>query len=118
MIAHVVLFRPRADLSTLEAAQLIDAFEQALLGIPMIRRSSVGRRITIGRDYEQLMRTDFPYAAILEFDDVAGLREYLAHPAHSQIGAAVFAAAADILVYDFEMGVGTAGLTAARDAAR
>jgi hypothetical protein len=111
VIAHIVLFRPKADLSSRDADRLVAAFEQALLGIPVIRRSHVGRRVSIGRGYEELMRTDYPYAAVLEFDDVAGLREYLEHPAHGEIGAAVFAAAADILVYDFEMGPRLDGLT-------
>ncbi len=110
MIAHLVLFRPRPELPPQEADRLLAAFEQALLGIPAIRRSLVGRRVSIGRGYEQLMRADYPYAAVLEFDDVAGLREYLEHPAHSEIGAAIFAAAADILVYDFDMGLGLEGL--------
>jgi len=112
VIAHVVLFRPRPDLAPQDTESLLGAFERALTDIPAIRRSHVGRRVTIGRGYEQLMRSDYPYAAILEFDDIAGLREYLEHPAHSEIGAAVFAAAADILIYDFEMGAGLNGLTA------
>lgn len=112
MIAHVVLFRPKPDLLPVETDRLIAAFEQALAGIPAIRRANVGRRVSIGRGYEQLMRTDYSYAAVLEFDDVAGLREYLEHPAHSAVGGAVFAAAEDILVYDFEMGSGNDGLSA------
>lgn len=112
MIAHVVLFRPKPDLSAADASRLLAAFEQALVGIPMIRRASVGRRVSIGRGYEQLMRADYPYGAVLEFDDIAGLREYLEHPAHSDVGNAIFAAAEDILVYDFEMGSGTDAISA------
>ncbi len=102
MITHVVLFRPRPDLSPPEAAHLLTAFQDAVAGIPSIRLARVGRRLQIGRAYEQMMRVDYPYLALLEFDDEAGLREYLEHPAHVEVGGAVFAAAADILVYDFE----------------
>ena len=106
MIVHIVLFRPRPDLPPDEAGDLLKAFELALAGIPVIRRALVGRRVVIGRGYEDKMRTDFPYAAVLEFDDVNGLRQYLDHPAHNDVGGAIFAAAEDILVYDFAMEAG------------
>ena len=111
MIAHTVLFRPRPDLTTQDVDDLITAFQQALRDINEIRRASIGRRIRIGRDYEHLMAQDFPFAAILEFDDTAALRRYLEHPSHAAIGARVFASAEAILVYDYEMGHGAEGLT-------
>jgi hypothetical protein len=111
VIAHTVLFRPRPDLTTQDVDDLITAFQQALRDINEIRRASIGRRIRIGRDYEHLMAQDFPFAAILEFDDTAALRRYLEHPSHAAIGARVFASAEAILVYDYEMGHGAEGLT-------
>jgi hypothetical protein len=110
MIAHIVLFRPRADLTAEERTRFAGAFERSLRDIPTIRRAHVGRRTTIGRDYERLMRVDYPYAAVLEFDDVDGLRAYLAHPAHEELGARLFASAEETLVYDFEMGEGAEGI--------
>jgi hypothetical protein len=53
--------------------------------------------------YEQAMRQDFDYAAIIEFDDEEGLRAYLKHPAHVAIGAHFSSAAAAALAYDYEM---------------
>ena len=103
MIAHVILFRPRPDVSLTERRAIIDAYAIALRDIPTIRRARVGRRVMVGRSYEDMMRTDFPYAAILEFDDLAGLRTYLDHPAHQEMATRLFAAIADVLVYDFEM---------------
>ena len=75
MIAHVILFRPRPDVSLTERRAIIDAYAIALRDIPTIRGARVGRRVMVGRSYEDMMRTDFPYAAILEFDDLAGLRD-------------------------------------------
>ena len=103
MIAHVVLFRPRPDLSMDDRRALIESFTTALRQIPSISRARVGRRILIGRSYEQLTRTDLPYAAILEFDHVDALKAYLDHPAHEEISTRFFAALADTLIYDFEM---------------
>jgi len=110
VIAHVVLFRPRADLSIPDRRALIDAWATALREIPSIRRAHVGRRVRMGRSYEEMMRSDFPYAAILEFDDASGVRAYLDHPAHEAISTRFFAAIADTLIYDFEVEESADGL--------
>lgn len=110
MIAHVVLFRLRADVPLSERRALIDVYAVALRDIPSLRRARVGRRVLMGRAYEELMRTDFPYAAILEFDDADGVRAYLDHPAHREISTRFFAAIAETLVYDFEMEGSAEGL--------
>jgi hypothetical protein len=110
MIAHLILFRPRADVSPSERRAIIDAYAVALREIAVIRRARVGRRVLIGRAYEDIMRTDFPYAAILEFDDLDGLRTYLDHAAHQEMATRLFAAVAETLVYDFEMEEGVEGL--------
>jgi len=103
LIAHVVLFRLQPEVSFADRRTLIDTWATALKEIPSIRRARIGRRIRVGRSYEQLTRLDFPYAAILEFDDVAGLHAYLDHPAHEAMAARLFAAIADTLIYDFEV---------------
>jgi hypothetical protein len=53
--------------------------------------------------YEQMMQVDFQYAAIMEFDDRAGLEAYLHHPAHETIGRHFTASAVRALAYDFVM---------------
>ena len=110
MIAHVVLFRPRRDLADVGRRALVAAFETALGAIASIRRARVGRRLTLGRPYEALMRADYPYIAILEFDDRAALATYLEHPAHEQLAARFFEAFEEALIYDFELAEGASGL--------
>jgi len=110
MIAHVVLFRSKPDVSLEDRQAIIDAFARALREIPSIRRAQVGRRVRVGRSYEQLTRIDMPYAAVLEFDDMAGLRAYLDHPAHGEISRRFFDALADTLIYDFEVEESAEGL--------
>ena len=112
MIAHVVMFRPRADLSGPDTHALVAAFERALKDIPLIRRARVGKRITIGREYERLMAVDFTYAAVLEFDDAASLKAYLEHDAHQDLGARLFQSIESALVYDFEVTDGADGFAA------
>jgi hypothetical protein len=110
VVAHVVLFRPRAGLTDDERMALVDSFSHALAEIPGIRRASVGRRITHGRPYEQLMQENYEFAAVLEFDDVAALASYLQHPAHEELGERFFASFDAALIYDYEMSDSTQGL--------
>jgi Stress responsive A/B Barrel Domain len=112
VIAHIVLFRPRPDLSVSERESLAETFATALREIPTIRHAWVGRRFTHGRGYEHLMRVDYEYAAIIEFDDAGGLLGYLEHPAHQQLGERFFSAFADALMYDFELQEGKGGIEA------
>ena len=74
MIAHVVLFKPKHDLTSEQRQAVIDNLKAAASAIPTVRGLRVGRRIRHGHPgYEQLMREDFEYIVIIEFDDVAGL---------------------------------------------
>lgn len=110
MIAHVVLFRPRPDLSPPGRESLVRALATALGEIPSIRRSRVGKRVRHGRPYEDEMSVNYEYAAILEFDDVAGLTAYLEHSAHERLAAAFYSAVESALMYDFELGGGASAL--------
>jgi hypothetical protein len=103
MIAHVVMFQPKAHLSADERGALVASFSRALREIPSIRHSRVGRRVTHGRGYEQLMRVHYEYIALLEFDDVEGLRAYLEHPAHEDLAEGFFASFEHALMYDYEL---------------
>jgi hypothetical protein len=103
MVFHVVLFRPRADLSAAQRAAILEALEAALRRIPSIRRVSVGRRVVHGAGYEALMREPLDYAAILEFDDLAGLQAYLAHPAHEALGERFMRSLEASAIFDYQM---------------
>lgn len=103
MISHIVLFRPKSALSADERQALIASLEQAVSGIPTIRRSTIGKRILLHRDgYETQMAEHYEYAAILEFESEADLRAYLDHPSHLELGRRLFTAAEAVLAYDFE----------------
>ena len=113
MIRHIVLFRPRSGLSADERSGLAAALRGAIEAIPSVRAARVGRRITHGRPYEQRMQVDYEYAAMLDFDDLSGLKMYLEHPAHEALATRFFAVLDESLIYDFEFeaGDGLAGLT-------
>jgi hypothetical protein len=103
MIAHVVLFRLKPQLADVMRDGLADALARATRDIPSIRRVRVGSRITLGRVYEQLMTTDYSFAAIIEFEDQVGLQAYLDHPIHEQLARRFYASVDQALTYDFEM---------------
>jgi hypothetical protein len=103
MLAHIVLFSPRADAARGDRERLADALSRALAAIPSIRRCRVGRRVTHGFGYEQGMREHYEYAAIIEFDDAAGLKAYLEHPAHEELARQYYATVEANLTYDYEL---------------
>jgi hypothetical protein len=89
--------------SDAERQAMFDALSAAATGIPTVRRFHIGNRITHGRPYEQLMDQNFPYAAVVEFDDLDGLKTYLNHPHHEKLGALFYQLLDGALVYDYEM---------------
>ena len=104
MIAHVVLFRPKPELSTDDRRSLVDAFERAVRHIPGVRGVRAGRRVSHGAGYEQTMPDTGEYLIVIDFDDVDGLQTYLRHPAHEETAARFNQSLGSALIYDFEVG--------------
>ncbi len=100
----MVLLAPRADLTADQRNDVVAALERAAREIPSVRRVTIGRRLRHGAAYEGLPNPDFRFAAIFEFDDLAGLQAYLAHPAHRDLGARFYDSFSGALALDYEMG--------------
>jgi len=98
-----VLFRPKSGLPEERRLAMMDALTAAAKEIPAVRRFHIGTRIKHGPQYEQLMREDYPYAAVIEVDDLAGLQAYLMHPKHEALGGLFYEMLEAGLVYDYEM---------------
>jgi hypothetical protein len=103
-VCHLVLMKPRPNLTTAERDAFVDAFERAVQEIPTVRGVRIGKRVTHGAGYEQGMPDAADYLASIDFDDLAGLQAYLRHPAHQALGARFGQALSAALVYDFEAG--------------
>ena len=103
MVLHVVLLKPRADITEADRTDLLDALAVARRDIPSIRRFVGGPRVRHGRGYELQMVDDYSYAAVVEFEDVAGLRAYLEHPAHARLGELFGKLFSGSLAYDYEV---------------
>lgn len=102
MVSHIVLFRLRSDLTQADREGFVRAFERALRDIPFIRGFRIGRRLMFGASYEQAV-SDLRLAMIIDFDDFAGLRAYLDHPAHEDLGTRFTVSIEQAFVYDYEM---------------
>jgi hypothetical protein len=104
MIAHIVIFEPKTGLTPPQTRAVLEALQIEAARIPAVRSFAVGRRVRHGLPgYEQSMRSDFEYAAIVQFDDMAGLKAYLQHPAHAAIARYFADSAAAALVYDYQL---------------
>lgn len=112
MLVHLVLFRPRCDLDATARQGVAEALTAASAQIPSVRRVRVGQRVTHGRGYEHLMRANYTHIAMLEFDNLAGLKSYLEHPVHEQLATRFFAAFEEALMYDYEVGEGDTAIRA------
>jgi len=103
MVFHIVLFRPRPDLADAARADLVVALENALRSIPSIRRFHIGKRVVHGAGYEALMPVSLDYSAVIEFDDLGGLKAYLEHPAHRALGSRFMQSLESSAIFDYEM---------------
>lgn len=103
MVTHVVLMKPRPDLSFEDREAFVAAFERATREIPTVRNVRIGRRVTFGAGYEQTSPNVADFLAAIDFDDLAGLQTYLRHPAHEELGARFGQSLSGAMVYDFEV---------------
>jgi hypothetical protein len=104
MISHVVMMKPRLDMSADDRHALVASFERAIREIPTVRAVRVGRRVVHGAGYEQTAPDVADYLIVIDFDDLDGLQTYLQHPAHMEVGARFGQSLSAALVYDFEVG--------------
>lgn len=102
VIAHVVLFRPKATLEDGEGRALLEAIEATPGRVDTVRRLWVGRRLEPAPTYQLGPMPDFPFASVIEFDDRPGLEVYLAHPWHAELSRRFYAAVESALAFDFE----------------
>lgn len=103
MISHIVLFRPKENLSSADRDALVAAFRTAVQEIPTVRAVRAGRRVTHGAGYEATA-PNLDILIAIDFEDLAGLQTYLRHPAHAELGARFNQAMDSGVVYDFEVG--------------
>ena len=104
MIAHLVLLTPRPELAAADRAASIGALARAAASVPEILRFKIGRRIRHGLPgYEQVPQPGFEVVLMLELQDLAALKRYLAAPAHGALGHLFATATTEAAAYDYEI---------------
>ncbi|HVF41247.1 MAG TPA: Dabb family protein [Gemmatimonadaceae bacterium] len=103
MVVHVVLFRPKTTVADSDRAAMLDAVSAAAREIPAVRGFRIGTRVVHSANYERLMAQEFPFLAIVEFDDLDGLKAYLLHPKHERLSKLFYELQEAALVYDYEV---------------
>jgi len=116
MISHIVMFRPRMDLSRADRDALFKSFQTALLAIPTIRAVRAGKRVSFGAGYERSDAESPQFIVAIDFDDLSGLQSYLQHPAHVELAERFNRACAVTTAYDFEATGDVSGIRALLDA--
>jgi hypothetical protein len=102
VVWHLVLLKPRHDLAQSDRRALVASFERAVREIQTVREVRIGRRVRHGAGYEAGAQDSADFMVSIGFDDMAGLKAYLEHPAHSDLAARFYEALSSALVYDFE----------------
>lgn len=82
MIAHIVLFRPKPNLSIARQRLFAQTIRDVLSAIPTIRRANVGKIVS---QSPLIGYMTYTYAAVLEFDNASGLDQYLSDPSHEKL---------------------------------
>ena len=103
MVVHIVLFRPKANLSGIEQKALLASIEHAAANIPSVRRFRFGKTVANPPSYQLQGFPDLPYLAVVEFDDRAGLEDYLEHQLHGDLGRRFNDSLEAALIYDYEL---------------
>jgi hypothetical protein len=109
VIAHVVLFTPKKDLSSDQLLAFATTMAGCFRSIDSIERVSVGRHAEIQAGYDREFGDQtYEYGAVLEFRNAAGLIDYLRHPLHHELGRLFWETCERTVISELEMHDGRA----------
>jgi hypothetical protein len=104
VIAHIVLFEPKPDISADQRAAFLGALREAVSGIAEVESARIGRPVTFGVMPEiNGSQTTYTYAAVLEFADQPALQRYLQHPKHDGLRRIFWESCQSTLITDVEL---------------
>ena len=104
MIAHIVLFSPRPELTPEQRRSLAITIRDTFAAIQVISRASIGRAVDLDPGYERIMgNKTYEFAAVLEFKSSDDLLTYLRDPRHGAIGKMFWELCERAVVIEVEM---------------
>ena len=103
MIAHVVLFTPKSDLSESDSRSFAQSIVETFRQISAIERAIVGRAVYVNAGYQRNFGDKtYEFAAVVEFKDAPALLAYLNHPLHKELGALFWQHCESTVIVDIE----------------
>lgn len=104
MIAHVVFFEPRNNLSVSDKEQFLIEIRSSAKNIPSVARARIGKTVSFGvMPKQELGQTEYQYAAIFEFATQEDLQGYLVHPIHDRMRSVFWNLCQATLIADVEI---------------
>jgi Stress responsive A/B Barrel Domain len=87
VIAHIVLFKPKDDLTSAQTLLFAQQLKRTMSEVASITRAQVGKRIqSDSAETRKFGDTAYEYSAVIEFKDEPGLVQYLRDPLHRELG--------------------------------
>ena len=104
MIAHVVLFEPKASIPAAGRKEFLEEIRSVARNIPTIVQARIGTTISIGLMPETNRgQKTYRYAAIFEFATRGDLAAYFIHPVHDRLRAIFWDLCQATLIADVEL---------------
>ena len=87
MVAHIVLFNPKSELTAEQRQSFAQSVRDSVRRIGRIQRAMIGRAVAVAPQYDRTFGDKtYEYAAVLEFERAEDLLDYLNHPVHRELG--------------------------------
>jgi len=87
LIAHVVLFNEKSELTTEQRQSFAQLFQDTVRAVPSVSRATIGRSVALDPGYaREFGDKTYRFAAVVEFSEKDGLLAYLNHPLHHELG--------------------------------
>jgi hypothetical protein len=99
VITHIVLFRPKGEVGAAGMRAFATMIQTVCRETRTVKRATVGR-IT-GKE-QVIGRTSYQFAAVIEFDDEDGLRQYLNSRLHKELAALFWRLCESTIILDVD----------------
>ena len=104
MIAHIVLFEPKSELSTDQRRQFLQSLRAAVSAIADVQQVRIGRTFSVGlMPQNNVGVSTYSFAAVLDFADRDALERYLQHPSHEELRRLFWESCHATVIADAEM---------------
>jgi len=103
VISHIVLFNPKDGLTADQYLLFAQQLRLTMSSVPSVRRATVGKTVAVDSGQTRSFGdTAYLFSAVVEFEGIPGLIEYLKHPLHQELGRLFWEYCAGTVVLEVE----------------